>query len=186
MKKCVESLQNKDGRNVDKQNSQLLTLSFWEKLTCGKSSRSWCSLSVARNVIAKATEYASFGFSFCILVFHPFYKWLKVTSCKQYRFFSVLTAIILENSNKWPWIGNGESFAIHLSTWVNGTKSKWWVSSWLTLSNTCEKISFFFFHMGCYGFSKGWKSLYNTIVYMMICNFSQASTWTWFILISFH
>ena len=145
MKKCVESLQNKDGHNVDKQNSQLLTLSFWEKLACGKSSSSWCLLSVARNVIAKATEYASFGFSFCVLVFHPFYKWLKVTSCKQYRFFSVLTAIILENSNKWPWIGNGEGFAINLSTWVNGTKSKWWVSSWLALSNTCKKILFFFF-----------------------------------------
>ena len=185
MKKCVESLQNKDGRNVDKQNSQLLTLSFWEKLTCGKSSRSWCSLSVARNVIAKATEYASFGFSFCILVFHPFYKWLKVTSCKQYRFFSVLTAIILENSNKWPWIGNGEGFAINLSTWANGTKSKWWVSSWLALSNTHKKISIFF-HIGCYGFSKGWKSLYNTVVYMIISNFSQASTWTWSILISIH
>ena len=40
MKKCVESLQNKDGHNVDKQNSQLLTLSFWEKLACGKSSSS--------------------------------------------------------------------------------------------------------------------------------------------------
>ena len=120
-------------------------LSFWEKFACGKSSSSWCSLSVARNVIAKATEYASFGFSFCVLVFHPFYKWLKVASCKQYRFFSVLTAIILENSNKWPWIGNGEGFAIHLSTWVNGTKSKWWVSSWLALSNTCKKILFFFF-----------------------------------------
>ena len=115
----------------------------------------------------------------------PYIKWLKVTSCKQYRFFSVLTAIILENSNKWPWIGNGEGFAINLSTWANGTKSKWWVSSWLALSNTHKKISIFF-HIGCYGFSKGWKSLYNTVVYMIISNFSQASTWTWSILISFH
>ena len=115
----------------------------------------------------------------------PSIKWLKDTSCKQYRYFSVLTAIILENSNKWPWIGNGEGFAINLSTWANGTKSKWWVSSWLALSNTHKKISFFF-HIGCYGFSKGWKSLYNTVVNMIISNFSQASTWTWSILISIH
>ena len=142
MKKCGESLQNKDGHNVDKQNSQLLTLSFWEKLACGKSSRSWCLLSVARNVIPKATEYASFSFSFCILVFHPFYTRLKVTSIKQYRFFSVLTAIILENSNKQPWIGNGEGFAIHLSSWANGTKSKWQVSSWLALSNVKNFVFF--------------------------------------------
>ena len=150
MKKYVESLQNKDGHNVDKQNSQLLTLSFWEKLACGKSSSSWCLFSVARNVIAKATEYASFSFSFCILVFHPFYKRLKVTSCKQYRFFSVLTAIILENSNKLPWIGNGEGFAINLSTWANGKKSKWWVSSWLALSNTQKNFVFFSHRLLCF------------------------------------
>ena len=42
------------------------------KSACGKSSCGRFSFSAARNAIAKATKYVSFGFSFRILVFFPF------------------------------------------------------------------------------------------------------------------
>ena len=49
---------------------------------------------------------------------------------------------------------------------MSGAKGKWHVSSWLVILNTHEKI-LYFFHVCCYGFSQGWKSLYNTLVYVI-------------------
>ena len=70
-----------------------------------------------------------------------------------------------ESSDKLTCAVNHESFAVHSSTWPSGAKGEWRVSSWLAISNTREKIRYFF--TCCYGFSQGWKSLYNTVVYMM-------------------
>ena len=63
------------------QNSHLLTLTIedrrslsgkWPKSAGDKSSSYRFSLSAERNANTKATEYATFGFSFSILVFFPF------------------------------------------------------------------------------------------------------------------
>ena len=40
-------------------------------------------------------------------------------------FFSVLAAIIWEDSDKLPWIKNGEGFAVHSSAWPSGAKGEW-------------------------------------------------------------
>ena len=52
------------------------------------------------NANTKATEYATFGFSFSTLVFFPFKESLNVTVCQRYKLFSVLAAIIRESPCK--------------------------------------------------------------------------------------
>ena len=81
----------------------------------------------------------NFRFFLCILVFFAFWESLNVTVCKRYGFFSVLAAVIRENSDN-----NGEGFAVHLSTWPSGTRGDWRVGRWLTvaISNTW-KITYF-------------------------------------------
>ena len=82
-------------------------------------------------------------------------------------FFSVLAAIIRKNFDKRLWINkNGEGFAVCSSTWPSGAKGEWRVSSWLAISNTREK-NIVFFHVCCYHFSQSWKSLYNSVLYMI-------------------
>ena len=78
------------------------------KSACGESSNCRFSFSAARNAITKVTEYVTFGFSFLTLVFFPYKERLKVTVLKRYGFFSDLAAIIRKNSDKRPWIENGE------------------------------------------------------------------------------
>ena len=48
---------------------------------------------------------------------------------------------------------------------------------WRERGVTCQQLigeikhtwkSIVFFHVCCYGFSRGWKSVYNTVVYMII------------------
>ena len=80
-KKCVESLQKQTvGVTFNLQNSQIVTFSSaieriflgtQTKSFCDKSFNFWFSFSAARYVIVKATEYITFGFSFCILVSFP-------------------------------------------------------------------------------------------------------------------
>ena len=70
------------------------------KSASGKSSSCRFSFSAERNANIKATEYATFGFSFSILVFFPFQESLNLIVCQRYGFFSVLAAIIRENSDK--------------------------------------------------------------------------------------
>ena len=79
-----------------------------------------------------------FWFSF------PSKKVWTAPSVSDTNFFSVLEALIRENSNKQPRIESSEGFAVNSSTWPSGAKGKWRVSSWLTISNTPEKISYFF------------------------------------------
>ena len=70
------------------------------KSASGKSSSCRFSFSDVRNANTKATEYATFGLSFTILVFFPFQESLNIIICQRYGFFSVLSAIIRESSDK--------------------------------------------------------------------------------------
>ena len=63
-------------------------------------------------------------------------------------------------------IENRENFALHSSTWPSGAKGGWRVSSWLAISTHVKNT--IFFHVCCYGFSQGQKSLYNTALYLII------------------
>ena len=64
--------------------------------------RSSCrfSFSAERNFNTKATEQATFGFYFSVLVFFLFQESLNHIVCQRYGFFSVLAAIIRESSEK--------------------------------------------------------------------------------------
>ena len=89
--------------------------------------------SAARNFFINDTEYVGFGFFFFrILVFFPSLQSLNVSSHKPKKF------------DKSPWIGNGEGFAVCSSTRRSGAKEEWRFSSWLAISNTREKDSYFF------------------------------------------
>ena len=44
--------------------------------------------------------YVTFGFSFSILIFFPFQESLNLTVCQRNGFFSVLSAVIRESSDK--------------------------------------------------------------------------------------
>ena len=70
------------------------------KLASDKSSSCQFSFSAERNANTKATEYVTFGFSFTMLVFFPFWKSLNLIVFQQYRFFSVLATINRASSNK--------------------------------------------------------------------------------------
>ena len=79
--------------------------------------------------------------------------------------FSVLAAIIRENSHKLPWIENGEGFAVHSSNLTERRERR------LTCQQLISDIkytweSMVFIRVCCYGVSRGWKSLYNTVVCM--------------------
>ena len=101
-------------------------------------------------------EYVTFGFFFYILVSLP----LEKIVCEWYEFSSVLALIILENLD-WDWWR-----LCHSLTWQSSAKGRWRVNSWLAISNIrLKKIAFF--HVCCSGFSQGWKSLYNTAVYVI-------------------
>ena len=83
--------------------------------------------------------------------------------------FSVLAAIIRENSHKLPWIENGEGFAVHSSNLTEGRERR------LTCQQLISDIKYtwenmVFIRVCCYGVSRGWKSLCNTVVCM---NFVQ-------------
>ena len=112
------------------------------KSAFGKSSSCPFSFSAARNVIVKASKYVTFGFYHRILVFFPFRESLKVIFWERYRFFNVLVVVIRKSSDKLPCTEDREGFAVHSSTWPSGAKGEWRVSSWLVVSNTCEKISY--------------------------------------------
>ena len=95
------------------------------KSASGKSSSCGFSFLAERNAIIKATEYATFGFSFSILVFFPFWECLNLIVCQWYRFFSALAAIIIIKLRQTTCIENREGFAVQLSTWPSGTKGEW-------------------------------------------------------------
>ena len=105
---------NHDYKNNNDRNFQLTKFSFIDfiltdrrslsgkrpKSASRKSSRCRFSFSDERNANTKATEYATFDFSFSILVFFPFLESLNLIVCHRYGYFSVLAAIIRENSDK--------------------------------------------------------------------------------------
>ena len=111
------------------------------KSASGKSFSCRFSFPATKNANTKGTEYVTFGFSFCILVFFsPFRKVWTALSVSDTDFFSVLAAIIRESSDKLPCIENREGFAAHSSTWPSGAKGEWRISSWLAISTHVGKI----------------------------------------------
>ena len=147
------------------------------KSTCGKSSSCRFSFSAARKAITKATEYITFGLSFRLLLSSLSKKVWMSLSVSGADFWSVLEAIIWKNSDKPPWIEDGEGFAVRSSTWPRDAKGEWCDSSWLTISDTGE-IKTIFFHVCCSGFSQGWESLYNTVVHMINFIYTRELWWT--------
>ena len=111
------------------------------KSVSGKSFSCRFSFPATKNANTKGTEYVTFGFSFCILVFFsPFRKVWTALSVSDTDFFSVLAAIVRESSDKLPCIENREGFAAHSSTWPSGAKGEWRISSWLAISTHVGKI----------------------------------------------
>ena len=104
-----------------------------------KSSSCRFSFSAERNANTKATEYVTFGFSFGILVFFPFYKQLELRIVKALPFTHQPHRVAAKASDvslaDWP----------YQHTWKNTI----------------------FFHVFCYCFSQGRKSQYNTAVYVI-------------------
>ena len=102
---------NHDYKNNNGRNFQFTKFSFIDfvltdrrslsgkrpKSASGKSSSCRFSFSAERNANTKATECATF---FSILVFFLFLESLNLIVCQRYGFFSVLAAIIRENSDK--------------------------------------------------------------------------------------
>ena len=168
---------NHDYKNNNGRNFQFTKFSFIDfvltdrrslsgkqpKSASGKSSSCRFSFSAERNADTKATEYATSGFSFSILVFFPFQESLNLIVCQRYGFFSVLTAIIRESSDKQLVLRIVKALPfIHQPDRVAPKASDVSAADWLyqhTWKNTI------FFHVCCYGFSQGRKSLYNTAVY---------------------
>ena len=163
MEKCVESrLQKQNGRNFQLKKFLFIDFVLTErslsdkrpKSTSDKSSSCLFSFSAERNANPKATEHVTFGFSFSILVFFPFWESLNLTACQQYGFFSVLAAIIRESSDKQLVLRIVKALPfIHQL-------------DWLAISTHVKKYDIFS-HVCCYGFSQGRKSLFNTAVYVI-------------------
>ena len=134
------------------QNSQLLTLSLptEEIFQVQSQKRSMVNLSVVdfrsqpREIqLPKPLNTKLSVFLFLVWFSFPSKKVWTALSVSDTNFFSVLEALIRENSNKQPRIESSEGFAVNSSTWPSGAKGKWRVSSWLTISTTPEKISYF-------------------------------------------
>ena len=117
------------------------------------------SFSAERNANTKATEYVTFGFSFSVLVFLPFSESLNLTVCQRYGFLRVLAAIMWESSDK-----HSDKQLVLRIVKALPKASDTSASDWLyqhTWKNTI------FFHVFCYGFSQGRKSLYNAAIYVI-------------------
>ena len=72
-----------------------------------------------------------------------------------------------KNSDKRSCIEIREGFAVHLSTRPSGAKGELRVSSWLAISNTREKVRYFFTCVVT-AFRRARNPFYNTVVYMII------------------
>ena len=160
----IENALNNDYKINDGRNFQFTKFSFTDfvltdrrslsgkqpKSASYKSSSCRFSFWAERNANTKATEYVTFGFSFVYWFFSLLGKFEPHCPSAIRIFFC---------------IENCESFAIHSSTWPSGAKGEWRVSSWFAISIHVKNT--IFFHLCCYGFSQGWKSLYNTAVYVL-------------------
>ena len=155
MKTCVESLQ----KQIMGLFSIYKILSYWishyrQRKSFRQTAKTGCAKSsflAARNTCTRTTDYITFDFSFLFW----FLLLLGNFECHclwhgRYGFFSVLAAIPWKNSDKRPWIENGEDLAVHSSTWpvrkasdvqqlIGVIKHKW--------------KNIVFFQECCYGFS---------------------------------
>ena len=73
--------------------------------------------------------------NFRFLVFVCWFSFSEQYGCSS----NVLAAIIRGSSDKLPCIENREGFAVHSLTWPQVSP----ISSWLVISNTHEKVSYF-------------------------------------------
>ena len=90
---------------------------------------------------------------------------LKLIVCQQYGFFSVLAAIIRESSGTQLALRIVKALPfIHQPDRVAPIASNVSAADWLYQYTWINTI---FFHVCCYGFSQGRKSLYNTAVYVI-------------------
>ena len=86
------------------------------KSACGKFFSCRFSSTAARNVITKATECVTFGFSFRTIVFFLFQESLNITVCKWYGFFTFLAAIIRLYYNLYD-----KQRIIHVRAWIRNS-----------------------------------------------------------------
>ena len=132
------------------------------KSASGKSSSCRFSFSAERNANTKATEDVTSSFLLVYWFSYPCRKvWTSLSVSNTY-FFSVLDAIIWESSDKQLLLRIVRALPfIHQPDRVAPKASDVSAADWLyqhTWKNTI------FFHVCCYGFSQGRKSLYNTAV----------------------
>ena len=92
------------------------------KSPSGKSSTCRFSFSAERNANTNATEYATFGFSFSVLVFFPFWKSLNLIVCQRYGIFRCFSHHNSRKLRQTTCIENREGSAVHSSTWPSGAK----------------------------------------------------------------
>ena len=168
---------NHDYKNYNSRNFQLQNFIYWlcptdrrslsgkrPKSPSGKSSTCRFSFSAERNANTNVTEYATFGFSFSVLVFFPFWKSLNLIVCQRYGIFSVLATIIRESSDKQLVLRIVKTLPfIHQPDRVAPKASDVKAADWPYQHAKKNDI----FLVCCYGFSQGRKSLYNTAVYVI-------------------
>ena len=116
--------------------------------------------------LPKPLNSNSFRFFFLYFGFLPLLEKLDC-HCKWYGFFSVLAAVIPKNSDKWPWIEDGEGFAVHSRNRVARNASDvsaadWRYQTYLKKYDIISRV--------LHGFFQGSESLYNAVLYMIKCN----------------
>ena len=109
--------------------------------------------------------------------FSPSWKVWTSLSVSDTDFFSVLATIIQESSDKQLVMRIVKALPfIHQPDRVAPKASDVSAADWLYQHRWKNTI---FFHVCCYGFSQGWKSLYNTAVYVIINKMSaRILSWT--------
>ena len=97
----------------------------------------------------------------------PFQESLNLIVCQQYGFFSVLAAIIRESSDKKLVLRIVKPLPIvyQLDRVAPKARESGECQQLIGYINTRKNT--IFFHVCCYGFSQGRKSLYNTTVYVI-------------------
>ena len=136
------------------------------KSASDKSSSSRFSLPAARIANTKATEYVALVFLSVFWFSSPYRKVLTSLSVRDTEYFCVLAAItqnkFRQTTLDWEWRRLRRSF-------INLTE-------WRKRRVTCQRLigdikhtwkNTIFFHVCCYGFCQSWKSLYNSLVYMI-------------------
>ena len=116
-------------------------LGNWYELGVYKRCSHWSNIRVFAVVPvsfgSSSTEYATFGFSFSILVFFSRKVWTSLSvSDKDFLVFSHHN---LRKLRQTTCTENCKGFDVHSSTWPSGAKGEWRVSSWLAVSTHVKK-----------------------------------------------